>query len=86
MKMTDAILEMLEVDSYGETDFDKIVKHSKNLVERRNTKKDYKMCKKLSYRNRQGKLVMQPGMTIPIMTMLKSTEVMRNIICLMEIE
>ena len=86
MKMTDAILEMLEVDSYGENDFDKIIKHSKNLVERRNTKKDYKMCKKLSYRNRQGALVMQPGITIPLMTMLKSTEVMRNIICLMEIE
>lgn len=85
MKMTDGILEMLEIDSYGKNDFERIIKHSKNPIERYRAKKDYKLCQKLTYRNREGKLVMQSGMTVPIMTLLRSREVMRNIICWMEL-
>ena len=77
---------MLETDSYGKNEFERIIKRCKNPIEKHKAKKDYELCKRVTYRNRQGNLVMQPGMTIPLMTLLKSREVMRNIICWMVVE
>lgn len=83
MKLTEALLEMLERDGYGNNEFENILKKTKNPFERKRIKDDYAMCMKYSYRNRQGDLVMESGMTIPLMMNLQSREVMRNVICWM---
>lgn len=83
MKFKETILEMIEENIKGKTEFDKLVDFTKNPFEKLRIRQDEAVCRKYIKKNASGELEFEKGQQIPCMIQLKSASVMRDIIAYM---